>query len=334
MFGKLKEKLKGWFKKAEEKAEETLEEETKAVKKIEKIKKDIKEIAEPKLEVKKGKEKKGVIKKLKEKFKFKLTEEYFEEIFSDLEFLLLENNVAFSVVEKIKEDLKKELVGGEIKKEELEKKVKGALKKALENLMQEPFNLIEKVKKKQGPFVIIFFGINGSGKTTTIAKIASLLQKNNLSCVLAASDTFRAASIEQLEKHGNNLGIKVIKSKYGADPASVAFDAIKHASSRDISCVLIDTAGRMHTKQDLMREMEKIARVSKPDLKIFVAESITGNDGIDAIILTKADVDERGGTAISISYVTGKPVIFLGTGQNYSDLEKFDKEKIIESLGL
>ncbi len=346
MFGKFKEKLKGWFKKSEEKAEETLKEEVKAVKKIEKIKKNIKEIAEPELEVKEKKEGKGVIKKLKEKFKFKITEQYFEEIFSDLELILLENNVAFEVAEKIKSDLKKELIGLEIKKEEVEEKIKETLKISLETLFPESFDLVEKVRKKQGLFVITFFGINGSGKTTTIAKIASLLQKNNLSCVLAASDTFRAASIEQLEKHANNLGIKIIKSKYGADPASVAFDAIKHASSRNISCVLVDTAGRMHTKQDLMREMEKISRVSKPDLKIFVAESITGNDaieqakifnetvGIDAIILTKADVDERGGTAISISYITGKPILFLGTGQNYKDLEKFDKEKIIKSLGL
>jgi fused signal recognition particle receptor len=163
---------------------------------------------------------------------------------------------------------------------------------------------------------------------------------------MAASDTFRAASIEQLEEHGKNLGIKVIKSQYKADPASVAFDAISHAKSHKIKVVLIDTAGRMYTKSDLMREMEKISRVSKPDLKIFIAESITGNSateqakqfnetiGIDGIILSKADIDEKSGTILSVSYITEKPILFLGTGQEYSDLQKFDKEKIISQLGL
>ncbi|MBU1136404.1 MAG: signal recognition particle-docking protein FtsY [Nanoarchaeota archaeon] len=345
MFKKFREKLKSWFKKTEEKTDEITEVEKEQIEKYEKIEKNIIKKSEPSLKPKEE-TKKGFFKKLKEKLKFRITENYFEEIFSELEMLLLENNVALEVVEKIKSDLKKELIGIEINKNEVEKTIKQALRISIESLFPEKIDLIEKIKEKKETYVILFFGINGSGKTTTIAKIANLLNKNNLSCILAASDTFRAASIEQLEKHGEKLKIKTVKAEYNSDPSSVAFDAIRHAKSKKINVVLIDTAGRMYTKKDLMMEMEKICRVSNPDFKIFVAESITGNDaieqaknfnetiGIDASVLSKADVDERGGTAISIGHVTGKPILFLGTGQNYEDLEKFDEKKLIESLGL
>ncbi len=289
------------------------------------------------------KERPSIFKRIKERFSYKLSEEDFEGIFEDLELMLLENNVALEAVEAIKKQLKGELVGQEIKKDSLEEKIKEALKKSIDNILIEPDDLLPLIKSKK-PFVMVFFGINGTGKTTTIAKVANLLLKNKISCVLAASDTFRAASIEQLEYHGSKLNIKVVKHDYGADPAAVAFDAIKHAKAHDIQAVLIDTAGRMHTKDNLMSEMEKICRVTDPDLKIFVAESIAGNDaimqsrnfneaiGIDGSILTKADVDEKGGTAISISYITKKPILFLGTGQGMDDLEVFDKEKFMDAL--
>ncbi|MCX6748931.1 MAG: signal recognition particle-docking protein FtsY [Candidatus Pacearchaeota archaeon] len=346
--------------KKQEKSQETLKKERKVT---EQVVQDIKqegleittpeqrteELLYPKEEVKEQ-PKKGFFSRLKETFisSFKLDETYFEEIFSELELILLENNVAYEVVEKIKKDLKQELLGLEIKKSEVQDKIKQALRISIESLFEKPFNILEKIKEisKEKPAVIVFFGINGSGKTTTIAKLASLLQKNKISSVLAAGDTFRAASIEQLEEHASRLGVKLIKSQYNSDPASVAFDAINHAKSHKIQAVLIDTAGRMHTKASLLKEMEKIIRVSKPDLKIFVIESITGNDaieqakifneaiGIDGIILTKADVDEKAGTTLSVSYVTGKPILFLGTGQNYSDLEPFDKTRFLEKLGL
>lgn len=345
MFNFLKEKLKSWFKSSEEKAQaKPVEEEKKQVEtpKPEKTteKKEEKEPAEQ--------EKKGFLARLKEKFEFKVTEEYFEGIFSELELILLENNIALEVVEKIKSDLKQELVGLKMKKEEVSDKIKQALKISIESLFEKPFDILEKIKEisKEKPAVIVFFGINGSGKTSTIAKISYLLKKNNISVLLAAGDTFRAASIEQLTEHANKLGVKIIKSKYNADPASIAFDAISHAKAHKIQAVLIDTAGRMHTKSSLLKEMEKICRVSQPDLKIFVAESITGNDaieqaktfnqaiGIDAIILTKADIDEKAGTTLSVSYITGKPILFLGTGQDYKDLEIFDRKRVIENLGL
>ncbi|GAH34806.1 unnamed protein product, partial [marine sediment metagenome] len=306
-----------------------------------------KELKVEKAEKEEKPEKKGFFGKIKEKVVTKkINEKQFEELFWNLEVALLENNVATEVIEKIKEDLKQELVEKPIRRSKIEKTIEESLKKSIGDLFEaKSFDILEKIKQKK-PFIICFVGINGSGKTTTIAKIAHLLKGKGLSCVLAASDTFRAASIEQLQKHADNLGIKLIKHDYGSDPAAVAFDAIKHAESKNIDVVLIDTAGRMHANVNLMDEMKKIIRVAKPDLKIFVGESITGNDcveqakkfdeavGIDAIILSKADVDEKGGAAVSVSYVTKKPIIYIGVGQEYKDLKEFDSELVIKNLGL
>ncbi|MEK6873837.1 MAG: signal recognition particle-docking protein FtsY [Nanoarchaeota archaeon] len=315
-------------------------------KEINELEQEIEEKAEE-IEKVEAEEKTGFFLKIKKKFTSKLDQETFNEFFEKLEQVLLENNVALSVVDKIKEDMEEDLVNIEIKRGDIEEEVKKSLKNSIQRILIDPFDIMEKIKeKKDSPFVILFFGINGSGKTTTIAKLAHKLKKNNLPCVLAAGDTFRAASIEQLNKHGEKLGVKVISQAYGADPAAVAFDAINYAKSHSLKVVLIDTAGRMHTKDNLLKEMEKIIRVTKPDLKIFVAEAITGNDAteqakifnesfdIDGTILTKADVDERGGASISIGYITGKPILMLGTGQNYDDLEVFSEEEIISNLGL
>ncbi len=333
------EKIEEEAKEEEEELKE-LEEELEEAKEFEPIKRTA-----PTMDEMEKEKKPTFFKKLKQKFSYKLSEEDFELIFDELEFMLLENNVALEATEAIKKELKEELVGKEIKKEDLEKEIKEGLKKAIESILIEPDDLLSLIKEKK-PFVIVFFGINGTGKTTTIAKVANLLKKNNLSCVLAASDTFRAASIEQIQHHADKLNIKVIKHDYGADPAAVGYDAIKHAKAHNIDAVLIDTAGRMHTSENLLNEMEKICRVTAPDLKIFVAESIAGNDaiqqaknfneivGIDGSILTKTDVDEKGGTAISVSYVTKKPILFLGTGQEYDNIEIFNKDKFIKDLGL
>ena len=292
---------------------------------------------------------KGFFSAIKEKIvTTKINEEQFEKLFWDLELALMENNVAVEVIEKIKNDLKGELVEKPVKRTKVKEIIQGTLKSSIGQLFEvHNINLIEEIKnKKEKPYVIAFFGINGSGKTTSIAKIANMLKEKKISCVLAASDTFRAASIEQLQEHADKLGIKIIKHDYGSDPAAVAFDAIKHAKAKGIDAVLIDTAGRMHSNVNLIDELKKITRVAKPDLKIFVGESIAGNDcvnqatefneavGIDGIILAKADVDEKGGAAVSVSYVTKKPILFLGTGQKYSDLQVFDSEVIVKNLGL
>jgi fused signal recognition particle receptor len=351
-----KEEIKIEEKKLDMKKEErAVEKELKTVKDDKKeikqeIKEEIKEIKKEERAVEKEKEevkteKKGIFQKIKEQFTTtKISEGDFEEIFGQLELVLLENNIALEVVDKLKEDMKYRIIDKTIKRKELETEVKNALRDTLKSIIKKPFNFIDKINSGKKPFVIAFFGINGSGKTTTIAKIADLLKKNKLKSVLAAADTFRAASIEQLEKHGTKLGIEVIKHQYGADPAAVAFDAIKHATARNLDVVLIDTAGRMHTKTDLMKEMEKIIRVAKPDMKILVTEAIIGNDaveqgkafneivGIDGIILTKSEIDEKGGASISMNFVTGKPILFLGTGQEYDKLKVFDPEELIKNV--
>ncbi len=278
-----------------------------------------------------------------------LQQEHVDEIFEPLELILLENNVNLNVVDKIKENLSKDLVGIEVKKDKIESTILRSLKDSISSIFIEPPDLINMIKNKNRTgdiYTIIFFGINGSGKTTSIAKLAHKLMKEGISCVLAAGDTFRAASIEQLKVHGQRLNMPVIAHDYGSDPAAVAFDAKSYALKNKINCVLIDTAGRMYTRSNLMKEMEKIIRVSNPDFKMFVAESITGNDatsqaetfnesvGIDGIILTKADVDEKGGAILSVGYTTKKPVLFLGIGQSYEDLEKFNKEKLLKNLGI
>src|SRR4030043_1586290 len=345
MFKFLKEKIESWTKKIKEKAEEKEpEKEEKKTKKVIKVKLEKEEISIEKP--------KSFFQKIGEKINtIKISEKEFGIYEEELEMLLLENNVALEVAEKIAGDLKEKIIEKEFLKKEIESEIKEAFKEIIREILVSPPNLIGQIKEKNSdqskePYIILFCGINGSGKTTTIAKIAENLKSNDISCVIAAADTFRAASIEQIKEHGNRIGVKVISHEYGSDPAAVGFDAIKYAQKNFLNCVLIDTAGRMHTQKNLLREMEKIVKVCKPDRKIFVGESITGNDsieqvksfdwaiGIDGIVLTKADIDEKGGTALSVGYVTKKPILYLGTGQEYDKIEPFDKEKFIKKLGL
>ncbi len=342
---KVEPEKKGFFAKIFGKKEEKKPVEIKEIpKEVVKEKPKVEEIKheEPKVE-----EKKGFFEAIAQKFTHvELSDKKFEELFWDLEITLLENNVAVEVIEKIKADMKLSIVGIPLRKSDVTSVIIKSLRKSIEELFEVPvYNLAEKISEKK-PFVILFLGINGAGKTTTIAKVAHMLKGKGYKIVMAAGDTFRAAAIQQLETHANNLGIKLIKHDYGSDSAAVAYDAIAHAKANNIDVVLIDTAGRLHSNTNLMDELKKIARVSAPDLKIFIGESITGNDcieqakqfnesvGIDGIILSKADVDEKGGAAISVSYVTGKPILYLGVGQNYGDLQEFSKKAIIEGLGL
>ncbi|HLC66262.1 MAG TPA: signal recognition particle-docking protein FtsY [Candidatus Nanoarchaeia archaeon] len=275
-----------------------------------------------------------------------ISESKFEELFSELEIALLEANVAFVVVEKIKADLKHELVDQKVLRGSIEQTVNRTLRNSINELFLEPTDVLARIRASEKPFVIAFVGVNGSGKTTTIAKFAHLCLQNKLRPVIAAADTFRAAAIQQLEEHANRLSVKLIKQDYGADPAAVGFDAISYAKAHAMDVVLIDTAGRQHANANLMEEMKKIIRVCKPHMTIFIGESITGNDcveqarefgeavSLDGIILTKADVDEKGGAFVSVSYVTKKPILYVGMGQGYDDLKPFNKETVMQNLGI
>ncbi len=275
-----------------------------------------------------------------------LSQQKFDEVFWDLEVALLESNVAVAVIEKIKGDLRQQLCSNRVSRAGVEEIVTEALRRSvLEILSAPPVDLVGLAKSKS-PYVICVIGVNGSGKTTTLAKLAYLFKSSGLSVVMAAADTFRAAAIQQLEEHARRLDVRLIKQGYQADPAAVAYDAVAHAKANGLNVVLIDTAGRLHSNDNLMAELKKVVRVNSPDFKLFVGESITGNDcveqaqvfdeavGIDGIILAKADVDEKGGAALSIAYVVRKPILYLGTGQHYADLEPFRPGLILESLGL
>ncbi|MBI5347422.1 MAG: signal recognition particle-docking protein FtsY [Candidatus Aenigmarchaeota archaeon] len=288
------------------------------------------------------KEKRSLFKRIVEK---ELTEEDINKFLPDLQKALLANDVAFEVAEQICEDMKSSLLRKSVSRRNIESAVRNSLKEAVLHAMkQDSMDLLKLVKDAERPFVILFLGHNGTGKTTTLAKVANYLKKNKLSSVLVAADTFRAASIEQLQEHADRLGIRMIKQQYGADPAAVLFDGKKYAEARNIKAVLCDSAGRSHSNVNLMDELKKIVRVNKPDLKVLILDSLTGNDiydqaklfndavGIDAIILTKADVYDKGGAALSASHTIKKPIIFLGTGQSYDDLLPFDAEKIAEQL--
>ncbi len=289
----------------------------------------------------------GIAGKIKSVFRgfVELNEKDIAELLDELELALLEADVEQDTAAEITREIRKELVGKKIPSgKNLNELVKEEIKKALQKTMAvEKKDLLALAEKKK-PFVILFLGPNGAGKTTTIAKLTFLLQGRGKSVVWAAADTFRAASIEQLEKHAEKLKVRMIKHKYGADPAAVAFDAVKAAEAACNDFVLIDSAGRQETNRNLMEELKKIVRVAKPDLKIYVGESFTGQAllqqalefnaalGIDGFVLTKIDCDSKGGTTISLLYKTKKPVLFVGTGQEYKDLLAFDPEFVLEKI--
>ena len=278
-----------------------------------------------------------------------LKEKDIEDVLFQLEISLMESDVATEVIDSIKSDLKKKLIGTKVNKKEIEKFVKQSLVQSISSLFDSvgKIDLLSKIASKKNssePYIIMFVGINGTGKTTTLAKLAYLLQKSKFSVVVAAADTFRAGAIEQLKEHTSRLNLKIVAQNYGSDPAAVARDAVLYAKSHKIDCVLVDTAGRMQTSKNLMDQIEKITKVVNPDFKIFVGDSLAGNDAVnqakefhkhtkfDAAILTKSDADARGGAALSIVKVTSTPVLYVGVGQEYKDLKTFDKELFLETV--
>ncbi len=271
-------------------------------------------------------------------------------ILEDFKVSLAENDVAFPVADRICDELERRLTGVQVKRLDDRKEiVMQNLREVLLEVMRpnDGLDLLKAAenKRKAGePFVIMFVGINGTGKTTSIAKVAHFFNKKKFSVAIACSDTYRAGSIEQLEEHCKRLNVKMVKHDYGADAAAVAYDTICHAKAHGINVVLIDTAGRMQTNQNLMSELAKVKRVVNPDLTVLTVDSLIGNDAvmqaeefhksvrIDATILTKVDADVKGGSSLSVTYVTKKPILFIGTGQTYDDLQQFDPEKFVQMI--
>lgn len=280
-----------------------------------------------------------------------LSEDDLKRYLDDLEISLLESDVAVEAVEFISSFLKEQLVGLKVERgTDVSAIVDHSLRSAISGLLKadRKIDLHEEVVKKRGgsqdPYVIAFLGINGTGKTTTIAKLAFMFSRKGFKVLLAAADTFRAGAIEQLEIHAQRLGLKCIRQRYGADPAAVSRDAVTYARLHRYDVVLVDTAGRMQTSKNLMDELNKVVRVVLPDLRVFVGDALAGNDlisqarefqravGFDAVILAKADADIKGGAAVSIAYVTKAPILYLGVGQGYGDLQPFDPEWLLGKL--
>ncbi|MHA1187365.1 MAG: signal recognition particle-docking protein FtsY [Candidatus Heimdallarchaeota archaeon] len=280
-----------------------------------------------------------------------LTEKNLEKPLYELQLALIANNVAVPIAELITKDVENALRNSKVSRLASRKKITfQALRKSIIDILdmaEEDIDILEIIKenkKDNETTILAIFGPNGAGKTTTIAKLTQYLIDNKISVVIGAGDTFRAGAIDQISKHCKKLGVRIIKQDYGSDPAAVIYDTIQHARAKNIDVVIADTAGRLQTNKNLMRELEKIVRVAEPDLNIFVADALTGNDaamqageydrmvGIDASILTKVDADPKGGAALSVVYATKAPIIFIGVGQKYSDFKPFDSQWFADSI--
>jgi fused signal recognition particle receptor len=270
-----------------------------------------------------------------------------DSVLDDLEIVLLQSDVALRVVERLSKDLRKELTGKKLRfGVDAEEAIRSCLERSTRAMLVRPGIDIPHAVRTQTPkpYTILFVGVNGTGKTTTVAKFAGWLRAQGFSSVIAAGDTFRAGAIEQLLVHGERLGIRVVRQQEGSDPAAVAFDAVQHARAKGVDVVLVDTAGRQHTNENLIEEAKKIRRVVSPALTIFVGDALSGNDvleqarlfdklvGIDGLILTKLDADTKGGAALSATYITKKPILFVGVGQGYADFQPFDPDWLVQRL--
>jgi fused signal recognition particle receptor len=271
-------------------------------------------------------------------------------LLEELEWVLLESDISSDAVTAIIDALRNTLVGARLRKgADLSKVLEASLKRALNNLLSAGYwdfdaTVQSYVDKGDLPVVIMMVGVNGTGKTTTAAKIAYRLQSRGLSVIAAAGDTFRAGAIQQLESHCKTLGIRCISSQRGGDAAAVIRDAIDSAKAKNIDVVLVDTAGRMHNKTNLMKELNKVRRIANPHLTLFVGDALAGNDAVDqakmfqeimkfdGAVLTKMDTDAKGGAGLSIAFATGRPIVFAGTGQGYEDLLQFEPNWLLEQL--
>jgi fused signal recognition particle receptor len=274
-----------------------------------------------------------------------ITEKELADALDELGITLLESDVALPVADAIIAHVKKDLVGKHRQiGESVDSLVVHTLRSALLGVLGKGFDLTAYIRDHERPVKILFTGVNGTGKTTTVAKIGAFLKKQGFTVVIGAGDTYRAGATEQIEVHAERIGVKIIQHQKGADPSAVLYDAVQYAMSHKLDVILADTAGRFHTKANLMSQLDKIRRVMKPDLVVYVDEAVAGNDavvraaefdrtvGADAVVLTKADMDSRGGAAISIAHTIGKPLMFLGTGQGYEDIILFSPDAMVDEL--
>ena len=277
-----------------------------------------------------------------------ISEKELDIVIENLKIDLLESEIPFNLVEKISENIKKHMIDRKFSRsDEFKEIIKNEFTKSIVEIFDkvEDVDLINLIKtNKDSPFKILIVGINGSGKTTTVAKIGYLLKENNISSVIVAGDTFRSGAIEQIKEHADRLNLKLISQEYGSDPAAVARDGVEYSKTHNIDAVIIDTSGRVQTDNNLMQEVLKINNVINPDFTIFIGDSLAGNDLVsqaqeffkfakfNGSILTKVDADVKGGAILSILSESSKPIIYIGTGQEYKDLEKFNEEKFLSGL--
>jgi fused signal recognition particle receptor len=289
----------------------------------------------------------GLVQKISQR---DLSEKDIGRVLDEFLLVLVQNDVAYEVAKKICDSLREKLEVTQVRRfADAAEPAKSVLRGVLLDLLKGSggellFRVLDESKGQEKPSIILFVGVNGTGKTSTIAKIGYMLQRKGYTVVIAAADTYRTGSIEQIEEHARRIGIRTIKHEYGGDAAAVAFDAANYADAHGTNAVLIDTAGRMQTNKNLLEEMKKIARVARPNLTILVVDALTGNDAveqgrsfseavkIDGVILTKLDADAKGGSAISMATIIGKPILFATVGQNYEDLISFEPEAMVEKI--
>jgi len=273
-----------------------------------------------------------------------------DDLLEELEWALLEADMSSDATTEVLRALRKELIGSRLRKgADLSMVVEASLKRALHTLLKADYwdffeTINSLVKSGDTPVVIMMVGVNGTGKTTTAAKIAYRLKEEGKTVMAAAADTFRAGAIEQLETHCDRIGIRCISSQRGGDAAAIARDAIESAKARNADIVIVDTAGRMQNKVNLMNELNKVHRVCQPHLVLFVGDALAGNDAVDqavqfqeilkfdGAVLSKMDTDAKGGAGLSIAFSTSRPIVLAGIGQEYGDLIQFDPDWLLNQL--
>ncbi|MEE2748003.1 MAG: signal recognition particle-docking protein FtsY [Candidatus Thermoplasmatota archaeon] len=274
----------------------------------------------------------------------------FDELLEELELVMLEADMGSRAMQAVLTALRSELIGSRLRKgADLAKVIEASLKRALRSLLAAGYwdfnaTIDEMINAGDTPVIVMMVGVNGTGKTTTTAKIAHRLNSEGRNVVLAAADTFRAGAIDQLETHAERIGVRCVSSERGGDSAAIARDAVESAKARNADVVIVDTAGRMTNKTNLMNELQKVHRVAQPHLVLFVGDALAGNDAVeqaiefqrmlkfDGAVLCKLDTDAKGGAALSIAHATGRPIVLAGVGQDYGDLKQFDPDWLLQMM--